>query len=56
MSVGLVLNIVNRLCHGQIIAALMDKFGLAGAAFYWGMLAVLLAMKFADLRQWPHAA
>ena len=55
MSVGLVLNIVNRLCHGQIIAALMDKFGLAGAAFYWGMLAVLLAMKFADLRQWPHA-
>jgi V/A-type H+-transporting ATPase subunit I len=55
MSLGLVLNIINRIAHGDWITALLDKFGLAGVVFYWGMLAVLLAMKFTDLRQWPHA-
>lgn len=42
MSLGLVLNIVNRLRHGDILGALMDRLGLAGVAFYWGCLGLLI--------------
>jgi V/A-type H+/Na+-transporting ATPase subunit I len=42
MSVGLVLQIVNRLRHGNIIDAVMDKFGIAGAVFYWGAIALIV--------------
>jgi V/A-type H+/Na+-transporting ATPase subunit I len=42
MSVGILLNIFNRLRHGQWLAGIMDKFGVAGAIFYWGALAVYL--------------
>ena len=40
ISLGLVLNIINRLRHGDFIGALLDKFGAAGAVFYWGALAL----------------
>ncbi len=44
MSIGLVLQIINRLRRGDIVDALMDKFGLAGAVFYWGTLALAVYM------------
>ena len=40
ISLGLVLNIINRFRHGDFIGALLDKFGAAGAVFYWGALAL----------------
>ncbi len=48
ISLGLVLNIVNRLRHGDALGALLDKFGVAGALFYWGVLALLA--KFAAIQ------
>ena len=41
MSLGLVLGIINRLRHGHVVDALMDRYGVAGAVFYWGCLALL---------------
>ena len=40
ISLGLLLNILNHLRHGEFIAALLDKFGAAGVVFYWGALAL----------------
>ncbi len=48
MSVGLVLNISNRLRQGDWPDGLLGKFGLAGVVFYWGTLVV--AAKLAVLR------
>ena len=48
ISLGLVLNIINRLRHGDFIGALLDKFGAAGAVFYW--LALALFTKSAAFR------
>lgn len=48
ISLGLVLNILNQLRHGRFLAAFFDKFGVAGAVFYWGALA--LATKSAAIR------
>jgi V/A-type H+-transporting ATPase subunit I len=42
ISLGLVLNVLNRLRHRDVLGALMDRFGLAGLLFYWGALAFLL--------------
>ena len=44
MSVGLVLNVINRFRHGDILGALLDKFGIAGAVFYAGFLFVLIKL------------
>lgn len=38
ISLGLVLNIVNRFRQGDYIGGWLDKFGVAGAVFYWGTL------------------
>jgi V/A-type H+/Na+-transporting ATPase subunit I len=48
ISLGLVLNVVNHLRRGDVIGGLFDKFGVAGAVFYWGALA--LVAKFAALQ------
>jgi V/A-type H+-transporting ATPase subunit I len=40
MSIGLVLNIVNRCRHRQWVEALLGKFGVMGVVFYWGALAL----------------
>jgi len=37
-SLGLVLNIVNCFRRKDVAAATLDKFGLAGLIFYWGVL------------------
>lgn len=48
ISLGLLLNIVNRFRQGDIIGGLLDKFGLIGVVFYWG--ALLLITKSAALQ------
>jgi len=40
ISLGLVLNIVNRLRRGDVVGGVMGKFGAAGAILYWGALAL----------------
>ena len=40
LSLGLILNIVNRLRAGDIYGAALGKFGAAGLAFYWAGLAL----------------
>lgn len=41
ISVGLVLNIVNRFRRGDVLGGSLDKFGIAGLVFYWGSLALV---------------
>lgn len=38
ISLGLVLNVYNRFRRGDGIGGCLDKFGVAGMVFYWGML------------------
>ncbi len=42
ISLGLVLNIINCFRRGEVIAGILDKFGLVGGLFYWGALALIL--------------
>lgn len=42
ISLGLVLNIVNRFRRRDFVGGLFDKFGVIGAVFYWGVLLLLL--------------
>lgn len=41
ISLGLVLNVINRWRHGDFLAGLLGKFGVAGVVFYWGSLMLL---------------
>ena len=49
ISLGIVLNMINRFRRGDLVGGFMDKFGVAGAVFYWGVLALLL--KYAAIRE-----
>jgi V/A-type H+/Na+-transporting ATPase subunit I len=40
ISLGLVLNIINRFRRGDFLDGFLGKFGIAGAVFYWGALAL----------------
>jgi V/A-type H+-transporting ATPase subunit I len=40
LSLGMVLNIINRLRTGDVMGAVLQRFGLVGLLFYWGALAV----------------
>ena len=55
ISLGLVLNIINRFRRKDLVGGFMDKFGVAGAVFYWGVLALIL--KYAAIQErgllWP---
>jgi V/A-type H+-transporting ATPase subunit I len=42
ISIGLILNVVNRFRRGDIIGGILDKFGLVGLLFYWGTLVLLM--------------
>lgn len=42
ISLGLILNIVNRFRRGDVIGGILDKFGLIGLLFYWGTLVLLI--------------
>ncbi len=41
ISLGLILNVINRFRRGDVLGGLLDKFGLVGMLFYWGALALL---------------
>lgn len=45
ISLGLVLNVLNRFRRGDGLGGCLDKFGLAGMLFYWGLL--VLAVNYA---------
>ena len=49
VSLGLVLNVINKFRRREWLGGLLDKFGMAGAVFYWGTLGV--AAKWAALKQ-----
>ena len=49
ISIGLVLNIVNRFRRRDWIGGFLDSYGVAGALFYWGVLGLLL--KYTALRE-----
>jgi V/A-type H+/Na+-transporting ATPase subunit I len=42
ISLGLILNVINRFRRGDVIGGCLDKFGLAGLLFYWSALALLI--------------
>jgi len=42
ISLGLILNVINRFRRGDVIGAILDKFGLVGLLFYWGTLVLLM--------------
>ena len=48
ISLGLILNVINRFQRGDLIGGFLDKFGVMGAVFYWGVL--LLITKFAAIQ------
>jgi len=41
LSLGLILNTINRVRRRDLLGGLLDKFGLAGLIFYWGALILL---------------
>jgi V/A-type H+-transporting ATPase subunit I len=49
ISLGLILNMINRFRKRDFAGGFLDKFGVAGALFYWGVLALLL--KYAALKR-----
>ena len=50
ISLGLILNIINRFRRGDVSGGFLDKFGIVGALFYWGVLA--LVAKYAAIQSW----
>jgi V/A-type H+/Na+-transporting ATPase subunit I len=42
ISLGLMLNIINRFRRRDIMGCFLDKFGIMGLVFYWGILALLI--------------
>jgi V/A-type H+-transporting ATPase subunit I len=50
ISLGLILNIINRFRRGDVIGGLLDKFGVVGVLFYWGALAFIA--EYAVIESW----
>ncbi|KPL02965.1 MAG: hypothetical protein AMK75_02030 [Planctomycetes bacterium SM23_65] len=44
ISLGVLLNVVNKFRTGNWASAVFDRFGLAGIAFYWGALGLLIKL------------
>ncbi|MFO8007902.1 MAG: V-type ATPase 116kDa subunit family protein [Candidatus Brocadiia bacterium] len=42
ISLGAVLNVINRLRQGEVEEGLLGRFGLVGIVFYWGGLALVI--------------
>ncbi|MCX8111288.1 MAG: hypothetical protein N3D15_08585 [Syntrophorhabdaceae bacterium] len=42
ISLGLILNAINHFKRGNLVAGILDKFGLIGIVFYWGALFILI--------------
>ncbi|MBU6398978.1 MAG: hypothetical protein KGS61_01545 [Verrucomicrobia bacterium] len=56
ISLGILLNVLNRLERGDLIGAVLDKFGLAGALFYWGGLLLVARFGALQARGWLRPA
>jgi len=48
ISLGLILNIVNRFRRGDVVGGFFGKFGVFGAIFYWGVLALGIKLTVSD--------
>jgi len=48
ISLGLILNVINRFRRGDLIGGFLDKYGVVGVLFYWGVLALIT--KFAAIQ------
>jgi V/A-type H+-transporting ATPase subunit I len=48
ISLGLILNVINRFRRGEILGTVFHKFGILGLLFYWG--ALLLILRRAELK------
>jgi V/A-type H+-transporting ATPase subunit I len=44
ISLGMVLNVVNRLRRGDVAGGVLDHFGVVGMVFYWGVLALSIKL------------
>jgi V/A-type H+-transporting ATPase subunit I len=44
MSLGMVLNVINRLRSRDYVGGVLDHFGVVGMVFYWGVLALVAKM------------
>jgi V/A-type H+-transporting ATPase subunit I len=44
MSLGMVLNVANRLRNRDYVGGVLDHFGVVGMVFYWGVLALVAKM------------
>ena len=42
ISIGIILNIINRLRRNDLPEGVLGRFGIAGILFYWGTLALLI--------------
>jgi len=51
ISLGIILNIVNRFRLHDYVRGILDKFGLVGGVFYWGALG--LALKYLVFKRAP---
>ena len=49
ISMGLILNIANRIRRRDWVGAFLDSYGIVGAIFYWGVLYLLV--RYASLRE-----
>lgn len=56
LSLGLVLNVANHFRHRDYLGGFLDKFGLLGVLFYWGMLAFITNYTAVQSRGWVHQA
>jgi V/A-type H+-transporting ATPase subunit I len=52
ISLGLLLNVTNRLRRGNYVGGCLGRFGLAGLLFYWGTLTLLLGGNFLQTHGW----
>ncbi len=49
ISIGVILNVINRFRRRDWVGGFLDSFGVVGALFYWGVLGLIL--KYAALRE-----
>jgi len=41
LSLGVLLNVANKIRRGQVREAILNKFGILGLVFYWGIIATI---------------
>jgi V/A-type H+-transporting ATPase subunit I len=56
ISLGVSLNIVNHFRQGDVLGAVLDKFGIAGVVFYWSMLGLIPQATTPGAHEFPYLA